>query len=96
MENRKPSTLVFLLLVVLHLIAFGFTLDFEQRRSTSKVVPEPNEVGVTYYMYHSDIATGYRVGAFLFLLLAETLIMVVAKCLCRGSSLTLGDLVHGL
>lgn len=90
MADGKPSTLVLLLLVVLHLIAFGFAVAAERRRSTGKVVPEPNEVDVTYCVYHSDIATGYGVGAFLFLLLAEVLIMVVTKCLCCGSSLTPG------
>lgn len=37
---------------------------------------------VTYCVYSSDVATGYGVGAFLFLLSGESLLTGVTKCMC--------------
>lgn len=44
----------------------------------------------TYCVYHSDVATGYGVGAFLFLLSSESLLMGVTKCMCFGRPLVPG------
>ncbi|PNX94231.1 fiber protein fb34 precursor [Trifolium pratense] len=44
----------------------------------------------TYCVYSSDVATGYGVGAFLFLLSSESLLMGVTKCMCLGRPLTPG------
>jgi len=90
MADGKPSTLVLLLLAALHLISFGFAVAAERRRSIGRLIPDTTQVNVTYCVYNSDIATGYGVGAFLFLLFAEALVMGVTKCLCCGSSLTPG------
>ncbi|XP_020521620.1 uncharacterized protein LOC18432106 isoform X2 [Amborella trichopoda] len=47
---------------------------------------------ITYCVYNSDIATGYGVGAFLFLLSSESLLMGVTKCMCFGSPLAPGGM----
>ncbi|KAL8549458.1 hypothetical protein ACS0TY_008335 [Phlomoides rotata] len=44
----------------------------------------------TYCVYNSDVATGYGVGAFLFLLSSESLLMGVTKCMCLGRPLVPG------
>lgn len=44
----------------------------------------------TYCVYHSDKATGYGVGAFLFLLSSQSLLMGVTKCMCFGTPLSPG------
>ncbi|GLJ09264.1 hypothetical protein SUGI_0105120 [Cryptomeria japonica] len=90
MADGRPSLLVFILLVVLHLIAFGFAIAAERRRSIGHKVSYPDQLNVTYCTYDSDIATGFGVGAFLFLFLAEGLIMGVTKCMCCGGALTPG------
>ncbi|KAH9306803.1 hypothetical protein KI387_011207, partial [Taxus chinensis] len=90
MADGKPSTLVFILLVALHLISFGFAIAAERRRSIGRKVPDEVNNDITFCVYDSDIATGYGVGAFLFLLLAEGLIMGVTKCMCCGGALTPG------
>lgn len=46
-----------------------------------------SEKNYTYYVYDSDIATRYGVGALLFLLLSQILAMAVNKCFCYGRSL---------
>ncbi|KAL5077317.1 hypothetical protein RYX36_016301 [Vicia faba] len=71
------------------LVAFGFSIAAERRRSvgTINITAGTNE---TYCVYNSDVATGYGVGAFLFLLSGESLLMVVTKCMCFGRPLTPG------
>ncbi|KAM0986873.1 hypothetical protein ACFX13_011293 [Malus domestica] len=44
----------------------------------------------TYCVYNSDVATGYGVGGFLFLLSGESLLMGVTKCMCFGRPLAPG------
>eukprot|EP00252_Welwitschia_mirabilis_P024624 TRINITY_DN735_c0_g1_i2.p1 TRINITY_DN735_c0_g1~~TRINITY_DN735_c0_g1_i2.p1 ORF type:complete len:105 (+),score=3.72 TRINITY_DN735_c0_g1_i2:202-516(+) len=90
MAEGKPSTLVLLILALFDLVAFGFAIAAERRRSIGKVVRYDNPPGSSYCVYNSDIATGYGVGAFLFLFVAQCLLMGVTRCLCGGSSLTPG------
>ena len=45
----------------------------------------------TYCSYSSDVATGYGVGGFLFLLSSESLLMGVTKCMCFGRPLAPGN-----
>lgn len=45
---------------------------------------------VTYCVYDSDVATGYGVGSFLFLLSAQSVLMAVTKCMCFGKPLVPG------
>ncbi|OMO94663.1 hypothetical protein COLO4_16228 [Corchorus olitorius] len=73
MGEGKGSTLVHLLVVVLSLVAFGFAIAAERRRSVGTVVKDEIS-NATYCVYNSDVATGYGVGAFLFLLSEACLI----------------------
>ncbi|KAL9352478.1 hypothetical protein Peur_055158 [Populus x canadensis] len=51
---------------------------------------EKDATNATYCVYNSDVATGYGVGAFLFLLSSESLLMGVTRCMCFGRSLAPG------
>ncbi|ESR61714.1 hypothetical protein CICLE_v10016788mg [Citrus x clementina] len=86
----KGSTLVHILVVILSLVAFGFSIAAERRRSTGHMMPVPDQSNATYCVYSSDVATGYGVGAFLFLLSSESLLMGVTKCMCFGRPLAPG------
>ncbi|KAF3431868.1 hypothetical protein FNV43_RR26604 [Rhamnella rubrinervis] len=89
MGEGRGSTLVHLLVVVLSLVAFGFAIAAERQRSVGHVTPIPN-TNQTYCVYNSDVATGYGVGGFLFLLSSESLLMGVTKCMCFGRPLAPG------
>lgn len=89
MGEGKGSTLVHLLLVVLCLVAFGFAIAAERRRSIGTLHKDETS-NATYCVYSSDVATGYAVGAFLFLLSSESLLMGVTKCMCFGRPLAPG------
>ena len=83
------SKLLLITVFVFDLIAFGLAVAAEQRRSTASVVTD-NEKNYNYCVYNSDIATGYGVGAFLFLLVSQVLIMVASRCFCCGKPLNPG------
>ncbi|GLT63948.1 hypothetical protein SLA2020_364720 [Shorea laevis] len=89
MGEGKGSTLVHLLVVVLSLLAFGFAIAAERRRSTGHIFEDPR-TNETHCVYNSDVATGYGAGAFLFLLSSESLLMGVTKCMCFGRPLAPG------
>uniref|UniRef100_A0A1D1XLG8 Uncharacterized membrane protein YML057C-A n=1 Tax=Anthurium amnicola TaxID=1678845 RepID=A0A1D1XLG8_9ARAE len=91
MAEGKGSTLVCLLVVVLSLVAFGFAIAAERRRSTGTIVLDSLNRNYTYCVYESDVGTGYGVGAFLFLFSSEALVMTVTKCLCFGRPLAPGS-----
>ncbi|KAK5844574.1 hypothetical protein PVK06_000714 [Gossypium arboreum] len=80
------SKLLLIAVFVLDLIAFGLAVAAEQRRSTAKIVQD-SEVNYNYCVYDSDISTGYGVGAFLFLMVSQALIMAASKCFCCGKGL---------
>ncbi|KAK7861528.1 hypothetical protein CFP56_000200 [Quercus suber] len=80
MGEGKGSTLVHVLVVVLSLVAFGFSIAAERRRSVGHIEVDPR-TNESYCVYNSDVATGYGVGAFLFLLSGESLLMGVTKCM---------------
>ncbi|GAB4840296.1 hypothetical protein Ancab_021060 [Ancistrocladus abbreviatus] len=90
MREGKGSTLVHLLVIVLSLVAFGFAIAAERRRSRGNIVLDEKS-NSTYCVYSSDVATGYGVGAFLFLLSGESLLMGVTKCMCFGKPLSPGS-----
>ncbi|KAL9232287.1 hypothetical protein vseg_007413 [Gypsophila vaccaria] len=90
MREGKGSTLLHLLVILLSLIAFGFSVAAERRRSHG-TVEHDIRTNTTYCSYSSDIATGYGVGGFLFLLSSESLLMGVTKCMCFGRPLTPGN-----
>ncbi|KAL3501717.1 hypothetical protein ACH5RR_036166 [Cinchona calisaya] len=85
----KGSSLVHLLVIILSLVAFGFAIAAERRRSTGTFIQDET-TNRTYCVYSSDIATGYGVGSFLFLLSSESLLMGVTKCMCFGRPLAPG------
>ncbi|KAH7658510.1 Modifying wall lignin-1/2 protein [Dioscorea alata] len=89
MAEGVGSTLVHVLVVALCLTAFGFAIAAERRRSTGTIHPDPN-TNTTYCVYDSDVATGYGVGSFLFLLSSQSLLMGVTKCMCFGRPLAPG------
>ncbi|KAL6544380.1 hypothetical protein OROMI_023242 [Orobanche minor] len=83
------SKLVLVIVFIFDLIAFGLAIAAEQRRSTGKSKPD-SEDNFRYCVYDSDIATGYGVGAFVFLMVSQILIMVASKCFCCGAPLKPG------
>lgn len=89
MGEGKGSTLVHLLVVVLSLVAFGFAIAAERQRSVGEIRTDV-QTNQTYCVYNSDVATGYGVGGFLFLLSGESLLMGVTKCMCFGRPLAPG------
>ncbi|XP_020229120.1 uncharacterized protein LOC109810142 [Cajanus cajan] len=89
MAEGRGSTLVHLLVIVLSLVAFGFAIAAERRRSVGTMI-KIEGTNETYCSYSSDVATGYGVGAFLFLLSGESLLMGVTRCMCFGRPLTPG------
>ncbi|ONK81515.1 uncharacterized protein A4U43_C01F30000 [Asparagus officinalis] len=89
MDEGKSSTLVHILVIALSLTAFGFAIAAERRRSTGEIVHDPHNI--TFCVYDSDVATGYGVGAFLFLFSGQSLLMGITKCLCFGKPLAPGS-----
>ncbi|EXB76314.1 hypothetical protein L484_025672 [Morus notabilis] len=83
------SKLLLITVFILDVIAFGLAVAAEQRRSKGWVVTD-NEKNYDYCQYGSDIATGYGVGAFLFLMLSQVLIMIASRCFCCGKPLSPG------
>lgn len=53
-------------------------------------VVQDTEVQYNYCVYDSDRATGYGVGAFLFSVASQLLIMLVSRCFCCGKPLNPG------
>lgn len=90
MGEGKGSSLVHLLVVILSLVAFGFAIAAERRRSKGTIFTDHLR-NATYCIYNSDVATGYGVGAFLFLLSSESLLMGVTRCMCFGRPLAPGS-----
>ncbi|KAF3442123.1 hypothetical protein FNV43_RR16039 [Rhamnella rubrinervis] len=83
------SKLVMITIFILDLIAFGLAVGAEQRRSTAHVQPD-SEGNYNYCVYDSDISTGFGVGALLFLLASQGIIMVASRCFCCGKPLSPG------
>ncbi|OVA13206.1 Protein of unknown function DUF1218 [Macleaya cordata] len=83
------STILLVIVFVFDLIAFALAVAAEQRRSTAQLVPD-SEKNYNYCVYDSDISTGMGVGAFLFLMASQVLIMVASRCFCCGKALRPG------
>lgn len=90
MKEGRGSSLVYLVVVILSLIAFGFAIAAERRRSLGNIIKDDLS-NSTYCAYSSDVATGYGAGAFLFLLSSESLLMGVTRCMCFGRALAPGN-----
>ncbi|KAJ0989162.1 hypothetical protein J5N97_007518 [Dioscorea zingiberensis] len=89
MGKGTGSMIVHIFVVALCLTAFGFAIAAERRRSTGSMYHDP-VTNTTYCVYDSDVATGYGVGAFLFLFSGQSLLMGVTKCMCFGQPLARG------
>nr|GMD92456.1 uncharacterized protein LOC109150658 [Ipomoea batatas] len=85
------SKLLMITVFVFDLIAFGLAIAAEQRRSTANIqIHQDSDDEYSYCVYDSDIATGFGVGAFLFLMASQILIMVASRCFCCGRALSPG------
>ncbi|KAK4744298.1 hypothetical protein SAY87_010610 [Trapa incisa] len=80
------SKLLLIPVFIVDLIAFSLAVAAEQRRSTATIIQD-KEKEYNYCQYDSDIATGYGVGAFLFLMVSQAIVMAVTRCFCCGKSL---------
>ncbi|XP_031111222.1 uncharacterized protein LOC116015324 [Ipomoea triloba] len=74
---------VLVLVISFHLIAFVLAVGAERRRSTAKVVPDEYDER-TYCVYGTDASTAYGLSAFGLLLISQTVLYCVTKCLCCG------------
>lgn len=86
----KPAMLTYLLINCLALNKSNLTHSLISPCMAQGELHTDVATNQTYCVYHSDVATGYGVGAFLFLLSSESLIMGVTKCMCLGRPLTPG------
>ncbi|KAL3501769.1 hypothetical protein ACH5RR_036218 [Cinchona calisaya] len=69
------------LLLLFTSLPFIFAVGAELRRNTAKVVVD-NEAIYTYCAYGSDASTVYGLSAFGSLLISQTILIGVTKCLC--------------
>ncbi|CAN4096985.1 unnamed protein product [Withania somnifera] len=83
------SKLLMITVFSLDLIAFALAIAAEQRRSTATIKTDGEQV-YSYCVYDSDISTGFGVGAFLFLMVGQILIMMASRCFCCGMALRPG------
>ncbi|KAL8052896.1 hypothetical protein ABFS82_05G035600 [Erythranthe guttata] len=83
------SVPILVISISLHLIAFVLAVGAERRRSTAKVVPDEYDER-TYCAYGTDASTVYGLSAFGLLLIGQTLIHGVTKCLCFGRGMIAG------
>ncbi|XP_076896395.1 uncharacterized protein LOC143549376 [Bidens hawaiensis] len=81
------STLLLVVVFVFDLVAFALAVAAEQRRASARIAQDDNS---RYCVYESDIATGMGVGALLFLLVSQILVMVATRCMCCGRALSPG------
>ncbi|CAI9096139.1 OLC1v1032220C1 [Oldenlandia corymbosa var. corymbosa] len=77
---------ILVLITSLHLIAFVFAVGAERRRSTAVVKPDEYDEK-TYCAYASDASTVYGLCAFGLLLISQTVVNGVTKCLCFGKGM---------
>lgn len=81
---------VLVIVIALHLIAFVLAVGAERRRSTAKVVPDEYDER-SYCVYGTDASTAYGLGAFGLLLISQSLVNGVTKCLCFGRGMMGGS-----
>ncbi|KAD4982381.1 hypothetical protein R6Q59_001981 [Mikania micrantha] len=81
------STLLLVVVFVFDLVAFALAVAAEQRRASARIAQDANS---RYCVYETDIATGMGVGALLFLLVSQVLVMVATRCMCCGRALSPG------
>ncbi|KAL0463544.1 UNVERIFIED_CONTAM: hypothetical protein Slati_0242000 [Sesamum latifolium] len=77
------SVPIIVITIALHLIAFVLAVAAERRRSTANVVPDEYDEK-TYCRYGTDASTAYGMTAFGLLLISQTVVHGVTKCLFSG------------
>ncbi|KAL3824100.1 hypothetical protein ACJIZ3_020129 [Penstemon smallii] len=81
---------ILVITISLHIIAFVLAVGAERRRSTAKVEPDQYDER-TYCMYDTDASTVYGLSAFGLLLISQTLVNGVTRCLCFGKGMMGGS-----
>eukprot|EP00249_Psilotum_nudum_P002090 c14941_g1_i1 orf=382-954(+) len=89
MGESRASWFLIVVILVIDLIAFGLAVGAEHRRAKATVEHDETQT-YTFCAYDSDIATGFGVGALLFLLSSQVLITAATRCLCGGPALKPG------
>ncbi|KAA8532708.1 hypothetical protein F0562_032741 [Nyssa sinensis] len=89
MGEGRGSTLVHLLVVILSLVAFGFAIAAERRRSIGMIHKVENS-NATYCVYSSDVATGYAPGGnrawtIIYFVSSWVTFLVAEACLVAGA-----------
>ncbi|XP_027100381.1 uncharacterized protein LOC113753841 [Coffea eugenioides] len=77
---------ILVIITSLHLIAFVLAIGAERRRSTANVMPDKYDE-TTYCVYGTDASTVYGLSAFGLLLISQTVLNGVTKCLCFGKGM---------
>ncbi|KAI3714380.1 hypothetical protein L1987_72980 [Smallanthus sonchifolius] len=72
---------ILVVIISLHLLAFVLAIGAELRRSTAKAVPDESDE-YWYCAYTSSASTEYGLLAFGLLLISQTVVNAVTKCLC--------------
>ncbi|KAG6545508.1 hypothetical protein Mapa_013110 [Marchantia paleacea] len=80
---RSPSWLVIGVTFVLDIVAFGLAIGAETQRSKAT---KENDGTSFYCQYTHDRASGLAIGALLFLLVGQAIVMGLTSCLCCGSA----------
>ncbi|KAL2610467.1 hypothetical protein R1flu_029040 [Riccia fluitans] len=80
---RSPSWLVIGITFVLDMVAFGLALGAETQRSQATKITDINNV---YCQYTQDKASGLAIGALVFLLVGQMVVMGLTGCLCCSST----------
>ncbi|KAK2405262.1 fiber [Trifolium repens] len=83
------SLTIIVLIIFLHLLAFVFAIGAERRRSEATVQPDEYD-DRTFCVYTTDASTVYGLAAFSLLLLSQTVLNAVTRCLCCGKGLVTG------
>ncbi|KAL1221911.1 hypothetical protein V5N11_032408 [Cardamine amara subsp. amara] len=83
------SVPILAVVTALHLLAFVFAFGAERRRSTAVAVPDKYDEK-TFCLYGTEAATVYGMSAFGLLLVSQTVVNGVTKCLCFGKGLVSG------
>ncbi|XP_006302748.2 uncharacterized protein LOC17895096 [Capsella rubella] len=83
------SVSILVVVTALHLLAFVFAFGAERRRSTAVAVPDQYD-DQTFCKYGTEASTVYGMSAFGLLLVSQTVVNGVTKCLCFGKGLVSG------
>ncbi|MBA0792095.1 hypothetical protein Gohar_016619 [Gossypium harknessii] len=84
--EQRRSTLSGFFVVLCKFATFEVQVVLGSWAIRAKIVQD-SEVNYNYCVYDSDISTGYGVGAFLFLMVSQALVMAASKCFCCGKGL---------